>query len=153
MYEVVGLSIISGFGAEIMRAFPGITWYREQVPLPQLRYPHFFIHQVSLETTEERKNHWWLRYLINVRYRIAEEPFAVTNLQEQLDTVGLQMLSEINRISTPIWGDISVRLDNTRFEKVDGVLQYFCNVNLQVTEEQEEAIKQQSLELNLNIKE
>ena len=142
-----GEIVKSALGAEIMRAFPGVTWYKERVI--NLRFPHFFVHQLTLDTIENRRGFWWLNYFINIRYRVAAEPDNVTNIQEQLDNVGLQILSNIKSITV---SGLTKKLQSPRYEKVDGVLHYFCNITLQATEEEAEAVLQQQLELNQTLK-
>ncbi|MDR2560073.1 MAG: hypothetical protein LBC86_11125 [Oscillospiraceae bacterium] len=145
-YEIVGESVKSALGQQIMRVFPGVTWYKEQIT--NLRFPHFFVLQLALQSDEERKGYWWMQYLVNIRYRHVSDPTTMSTIQEALDGVALKMLTEFNTI---MWDNIPVRIINPRYEKIDGVLQYFCNIRVQITKARMEEIKQMSLATNLII--
>ena len=146
MYEIIGLSVISALGAEITKVFPGARWQRETVTNPQ--FPHFFVQQLSASSSEERKNHWWLDYLMNVQYRIAANPQAVGNLLEQLNNIGAKMKSDIQNI---YWDNVPVRIRNPRYEIQEGILQYTCNVRVQGTKTSEEYTKMLEFEQNTNM--
>lgn len=146
MTEIIGESIKSASGAEIMKSFPGATWYKEQITT--LKYPHFFVHQLTLDITEDRKNRWWISALMNIRYRIAADPTTDSKLQEKLDAVGLQLLCDLQNIYLI---DILVKIRNARYEKVDGVLFFFYDIKFQVTKPQLDKVKQMQLEIRRDI--
>ncbi len=145
MIEILGESVKSALGAELMRIFPGVSWYKESST--NTRYPHFFVSQLTLSSTEDRRGRYHLQYSMTVRYRAAETP--PPDLQTTLDGVGLRLLSSIQTVSI---GNVPIRMTGARYEKADGVLHFFCNILLQVTHEEAEAIKQQQMTLKSNLK-
>ena len=140
---ITGETIKSAVGMEIMRAFPGITWYKE-ANIINPRFPHFFVQQLTLSKVQERHNRWWLEYLMTIRYRQVSDPTTSSTIQELLDGVGLDLLDELQRITV---GNLRVPIRELRYEKVDGVLHAFGNIRLQVTKPQAEYAKMNELEL------
>ena len=145
--ELTGESIKTGLRIELLKLFTGATVYTEQIGDSVAVYPHFFVNQLTLSAQEDRRDHWFLQYLINLRYRVAAEPFLDRNLNQKLDAVGLQLL-EIKWITI---GPYRERLLNPRCEKVDGVLHFFTNFNVQATKEEEEGVKQEKLTKNIQL--
>ena len=146
-YEIIGTSVTGGLVAELERIFPDIARYRETFPVQKQRFPHFFVHQLSQNLQEERRNHWIVEYMINIRYHVAEDPSTVVgSLQERLDAIGLQMLSELTHIT---WGDMPVKVRSPRTEKVDGVLHWFGEIRVMATKPQLEKIKQETMVVNV----
>ena len=140
-YELVDLSVVSGVVRQLGVVFPGSTRYREAVT--NLRYPHFFVWQIRQGFERERVDKWKIHYLVNIRYRQASQPELVTDLQENLDRVGLAMLNGLEYI---YWNDMPVRIERAYYEKVDGVLQFFCEVNVIGTKPVEEYPLMETLE-------
>ena len=60
-YEIVGESVKSAMSIKLGQIFPDITRYKEAITT--LKYPHFFIYQISMETIAQEKN----RYILFVR--------------------------------------------------------------------------------------
>jgi hypothetical protein len=150
--EILGDTVRSALGAKIMEIFPGVVWYRDFVT--DMQYPHFFISQLTLSSQEDRRDHFFLRYLMTARYRVQEEPSRNTQLNFILDNIGFQMVRDIESISIGTQPNTArVDITNARYEKTDGVLHFFGNILLQVTYEQAERIKMQYIELNKTIKE
>lgn len=154
MYTVVGESIKSGLGQELKKLFPNINWYKEQIT--KVSFPHFFIYQLTLNKVEERKNYYWLSYFITIRYRVSSEPTTISTLQQQLDETSLKLLLELDTIklftNIDTIDDYPVKLTDTRTEKIDGILHYFCNVKIQIKKTELGTIKQGILIINEGIK-
>lgn len=130
-YELVGNSVSSGLVIALGQAFPGVTRYRETVPVQFLQYPHFFVHNLTVSTQTERRNFWLVDYLATIRYHVAADPSSVVgSLQQQLDDIGIRMLSELENIT---WDGMPVRITQPRVEKVDGVLHWFGNISVMAT--------------------
>lgn len=126
-YELSAISVTSGLVIELGKIFP-YTRYREVVPAQRIEYPHFFVNQLTVSATTERRNHWIIEYLANIRYHVAADPASVSgSLQQRLDDVSIKLLSELDYI---YWDGIPVRIKNPRTEKVDGVLHHFCNISV-----------------------
>ena len=142
MYEVIGECIKSATAIKLGEIFgTSIKRYKENIT--NLQYPHFFIYQVSLNIAPDTKNKWNLNYLMNIRYRYVADVSTVNDLEQELDRVGLQLLAEFDSIML----ERLVRVTNCRYEKADGVLQFFFNVNVRVTKPVQETIKMNELEL------
>ena len=140
-YEIIGESIKSAISIKLGQLFKDITRYKEKVT--SLEYPNFFIYQVSVTPTASGRNRWELDYLINIRYRHAEDTSNLTNLEQILDSIGLQLCTQL----TDIQLELPVKTYNRRYEKVDGVCQFFCNIRVFVRTN-DEIIKMKKLELN-----
>lgn len=127
-YELISTSVTSGLIIELGKIFPGITRYREVVLAQLLKYPHFYVNQLTMSAVTERRNYWIVDYLANIRYHVAAHPETVTgSLQGSLDDISVKLLSELDHI---YFGDNMVRLIGCRTEKVDGVLFFFCNISV-----------------------
>ena len=141
-YEIVGESIKSAISIKLGQIFGNeITRYKEQVT--NVKYPNFFINQVSVTPTARGRDRWEIDYLINIRYRHTEDTTAITNLEQKLDEVGLALCMQLTEINL----ELPVKTYNRSYEKVDGVCQFFCNIKIFVTTPND-FTKMQKLELN-----
>ena len=77
---------------------------------------------------------------MNIRYRVAEDLNDITNINQQLDEIGLKFweLTEINL-------ELPTKTNNRTYEKDDGVLQFFFNITVFAYPDKE---KMKELELN-----
>ena len=131
--------------------------YKENVSHPT--YPNFHIIQVNLIETpmgltqrslnSSRPDRIQLDYLINVQYRVAENTETITNLQQQLDAVGLKLNAEFNELNL----ELPTKVTNKNYEKVDGVGQFTFNVRVFATPQLANEIQMNKLNENINIKE
>lgn len=154
-YEIIGESIKSATSIKLGELFNNPIRYKENITNQQ--YPNFRIIQVNVNITPRQtlvesalnydKRRIQLDYLINIQYRVAEDTETITTLRRQLDEVGIKLLSEFKAIDlgTPIW------TKNNRYEIVDGVLQYFFNVTVCATidEQNDEIMGDYTLEENI----
>lgn len=141
-YEIVGESIKSAISIKLGQIFGEDTIrYKEQVT--NVKYPNFFINQVSITPTAKGRNRWEIDYLINIRYRYTEDISTVSNLEQKLDEVGLALCTQLTEINL----ELPVKTYNRSYEKVDGVCQFFCNIKIFATTV-DEFVKMQKLELN-----
>ena len=141
-YEIVGESIKSAISIKLGEIFgQDAIRYKEQVT--NVKYPNFFINQVSVTPTARGRDRWEIDYLINIRYRYSEDTSTVTNLEQKLDEVGLALCTQLTEINL----ELPVKTYNRSYEKVDGICQFFCNVKIFATTV-EEFVKMQKLELN-----
>ncbi|MGL5514686.1 MAG: phage tail terminator family protein [Sporomusa sp.] len=147
-YELTATSVTSGLVIALGDVFPGVARYRETVPAQFLVYPYIFIHQLTLDSQTERRNHWMLSYLVNIRYHVAADPSLITgSLQQQLDDVSIQMMSDLTHIT---WDGIPVELRNRRTEKVDGILHFFANISVMATKAIEPDPLQESIDFSIS---
>ena len=138
-------SITSGLAIALREIFPDVAMYREVVPAQFLQYPHFFINQLTLSSTDERRFYYIWDYLATVRYHVDADPALVTgSLQSSLDDVAVKLMSELDAI---YFDDNMIRLTGRRTEKVDGVLHFFCNVRIFAKKEFPEYPLQENIEI------
>ena len=154
-YEMIGESIKSATSIRLGQLFNNPIRYKENITNQQ--YPNFHIIQVNTNVTprqtsvESAFNHDKKRvqidYLMNIQYRVANNLESVSNLRQQLEAVGLKLLTEFDSIQL----DLPVWVKNKRYEIVDGILQFFFNVTVFATMEQqnEEIMGDMNLEENL----
>lgn len=129
--------------------------YKENVTKPS--YPSFWIIEVNLaikNTNTDNKsvlnkqiNRVQLDYLMNIQYRVAENTESITNLQQQLDSVGLQLMANFNELDL----ELPVKVYNKNFEKADGVGQFTFNVSVFAKPEAEQQQTMEDLSLSENI--
>ena len=149
MVLITGELIKNSVVAELMAQFPNITVYKEAITNPV--YPHFFVNQVALIGSEERKNRYDLSYSMNVRYHSASDPSTDLRLEQNLDAVSLKFMEGFNIISI---GNELIRCVDKETEKEDGVLHLNFNINLQARKyDTTEPIKQNELVIDIKEKE
>lgn len=143
MYEVIGESVKSATSIKLGEIF-GEDTKRYKEAVTKMTYPNFFIYQVSANIIPNTQNRWHIDYLMNIRYRVAEDTTNLTTLEQELDKVALKLMAEFTEIQ--LERPIFVR--NARYEKVDGVLQFFFNVTVRIQRELEKQPIQQKLNFN-----
>ena len=141
-YEIIGETIKSATSLKLGQIFEGITRYKESVV--NVKFPHFFISEVNLDVTHKGKDRLQLDYLMNIRYRIAEDLSVVTNVNQQLDEVGLKLCTQLTELDL----ELPTKTKNRTYEKDDGVLQFFFNITVFAKPETEDKEKFKELELN-----
>ncbi len=148
MVLITGELIKNSVVRELMNQFPDISIYKEAITNPV--YPHFFVNQVALIDSEERKGRFDLSYSMNVRYHTASDPSTDLRLEQNLDDMALKLMHSFNIIGI---GDELIRCVDKETEKVDGVLHFNFNINLQAREYiTDEPIKQNELGIEIHSK-
>lgn len=148
MYEIIGESIKSATSIKLGEIFgTDIKRYKESII--NIQYPNFFIYQVSANIESDTYNRRIINYLVNIRYRYVKDISTVSNLEENLDKMGLKLMTEFNTIQL----EKPMKVLNARYEKADGVLQFFFNINVRIKKELTEEEKMQILKLNERLKE
>ena len=143
MYEVIGESIKSAISIKLGEIF-GTDTYRYKEKVTKMQYPNFFIYLVNPTITPNTQNRWHIDYLINIKYRYAEDTTNITNLEQELDRIAFKLMTEFTEIQ--LERPIFVR--NARYEKSDGILEFFCNVTLRI----ERKLEEEPIQTNLDIK-
>lgn len=147
MSELRSEEIKNAIAARLLEIVPNV--YKEAATSP--KYPHFFIHLVSVSDEEQRKNHHILTYSLDLRYRVASDPSTDLRLEQKLDETALKLMAVLNIIDC---GDVKIRIEDKNYEKTDGVLHFFCKVNMQAElNTNEETKKFSRLKLKIGVKE
>lgn len=144
-YEIIGETIKSATSIKLGQIFDNPKRYKENVTNPQ--YPNFSIIQVDMSVTPAGRKRMQLDYLINIQYRVAENTESISNLQQQLDAVGLKLCAELTELDL----ELPTKTKNRRYEKADGVCQMFFNITVYANPETEEETKMQVLDLDENL--
>lgn len=150
-YEIIGETIKSATSIKLGEIFNNPKRYKENITKPT--YPNFHIIQVSVNITpaglsnkgalNNRNDRMQLDYLMNIQYRVAENTETITDLQQQLDAIGLKLCTELTELDL----ELPTKTKNRRYEKADGVLQFFFNITVFATPEitEEEKLKDYNL--------
>ena len=146
MSELRSEEIKNAIAARLLEIAPNV--YKEAVTSP--KYPHFFIHLVSVTDEEQRKNHHILTYSLDLRYRVASDPSTDLRLEQKLDDIALKLMVGLNIIDC---GDVKIRIEDKNYEKTDGVLHFFCKVIMQAElNTNEEKIKMNKINMDIGVK-
>lgn len=148
MAVLSGETIKNSIARELNRIFPNVFVYKEEQTNP-FQFPNFFILQLSVNSQEDRKDHYFQTFLYEIRYRHIADVELEPKIEKQLDDVGLKLITEFNRI---IIDNRPYRVLQTNYEKVDKVGHFTFQVRVQVEKEKEEKIKMLILEQTQNIK-
>lgn len=148
MYEIIGESIKSATSIKLGEIF-GTSIKRYKESIINIQYPNFFIYQVSANIESDTHNRRIISYLMNIRYRYVQDISTVTNLEETLDKIGLELMAQFDTIQL----EKPMKVLNARYEKADGILQFFFNINVRTKKGLTEEEKMQILKLNERLKE
>ena len=133
---------------KLLEIEPNIAVYKEATTKPV--FPHFFVNQLTVSDSEERKNYHLLTYSIIIRYRVASDISTDLKLQQDLDEMCLKLLSNFNIIT---FNDSSVRCYDKMTEKVDGVLHFSFKIDLYAKyKDNQERIKMNNLISGIGVK-
>lgn len=141
-YEIIGETIKSATSIKLGEIFNNPIRYKE--PIVNVKYPHFFITEVNLDISHKGKDRLKLDYLINIRYRIASDLSTVTNINQQLDDVGLKLCANLTELNL----ELPTKTYNRTYTKDDGVLQFFFNITIYAKPETQEKPKFKDLIIN-----
>ena len=130
---IYGETIKTGFAQRLKELYPDVEVFKEKEDEKDL-FPNFFILQLTLDTQEDRKDHYFETYYVNIRYREAADTSIVDKLQQKLDKMGQDMVRNIVYINV---NGLPKKLRNCRYEKIDNVVHYFANVTVQVEKEKQ----------------
>lgn len=148
MAELSGETIKNAIARELNEIFPEIAVYKEEQSTPY-DFPNFFILQLSANTTEDRKDHYFQTYLYNIRYRHVADVETEPRIEQSLDKVGLQLITNFTTITLD---NRPYKIRQANYEKVDKVVHFTFQVRVQVEKEKQEKVKMMRLEENTNLK-
>jgi hypothetical protein len=148
MTELKSEEVKNAVAARLLR-IASVAVYKEAVTVPL--YPHFFVHLVSVTDEEQRKNHHILTYSFDLRYRVASDPSTDLRLEQKLDEMALKLMAGLNIIEC---NDVKIRIEDKNYEKTEGVLHFFCKVNLQaeLVDLGNTIPKQEKLDVSIEVK-
>ncbi len=145
--KLSGETIKNAISEKILEIFPNYYVYKEEQST--LLFPHFFILQLNLSSTEDRKDHYFQTYVMNIRFRQVADVATEPKIEQKLDDVGVQLLTnftEISLVGRP------VKIREAYYEKVDKVLHFSCQIKVQIEKEKPEEAKMLRLEQETNMK-
>ena len=145
--ELSGETIKNAIARELNEIFPDIAVYKEEQSTPY-DFPNFFILQLSANTTEDRKGHYFQTYLYNVRYRHVADVETEPRIEQSLDKVGLQLITNFTTITLD---NRPYKIRQANYEKVDKVVHFTFQVRVQVEKEKMAGVPMRKLEQNTNI--
>ena len=148
MATLSGETIKNAIARELNRIFPDVAVYKEEQTTPY-DFPNFYILQLSLNSQEDRKDHYFQTFLYEIRYRQIADVELEPRIEQRLDSIGLQLTTELVRITID---NRPYRILQANYEKVDKVGHFTFQVRVQVEKEKDEEVKMQVLEQNTNIK-
>lgn len=147
MTELKSEDVKQAIVQRLLEIAPSVVVYKEAKTAPE--YPHFFVYQITLTDTEERKGYHVLSYSMNVRYRVASDPSTDLKLEQDLDSMSLKLMKGFNIIK---FGDGKIRCTDKSAEKVDGVLHFFCTLDVFVIDSPfDDFIKQNKLNVEVSV--
>lgn len=133
-YEIVGETIKSAISVKLGKLFDNPYRYKENIT--KQKYPNFHIVQVEMNVTPKglsttsalnsKRNRIQLDYLMNIQYRIAEDTETISNLQQQLDDIGIKLLTNFTELDL----ERPTKVKDAYYEKADGILQFFFNITV-----------------------
>lgn len=146
--ELSGETIKNAISRELNKIFPEIAVYKEEQTNPY-DFPNFFILQLSANTTEDRKDHYFQTYLYNVRYRHVADVETEPRIEQSLDRVGLDLITNFTTITLD---NRPYKIRQANYEKIDKVVHFTFQVRVQVEKEKMAGMPMRKLEQNTNIK-
>lgn len=141
-------TIKNAIARELNRIFPDIAVYKEEQSKPY-DFPNFFILQLSMNTREDRKDHYFQTFLYEIRYRQIADVELEPRIEQKLDNVGLQLTTELVRVTID---NRPYRILQANYEKVDKIGHFTFQVRVQVEKEKNEEVKMLIIDKNIKIK-
>lgn len=148
MAVLSGETIKNAIARELNDVFPDISVYKEEQTTPY-SFPHFFILQLSVNTSEDRKDHYFQTYLYNVRYRQVADVETDPRIEQNLDRVGQSLITNFTKVTLD---NRPYKIKEASYEKVDKVVHFTFQVRVQVEKEPIEKVKMMRLEEHQYIK-
>ena len=145
--RVTGETIKNAIIRKLIELYPDVTVYKEEQT--ELEFPHIFILQLNVSTEEDRRNHYFQTYIINLRYRQVADVETEPKIEQKLDNMGIDMITNFVEITID---NRPYKIRQAYYEKVDKVLHFSCQVKVQVEKEPETGIKMQELDEKVIVK-
>ena len=147
MIYLEGEDVKQAIVERLLEMFPNVAVYKEATT--NVSYPHFFVYQINLIDSDERKDYHLLYYSMEIRYRVASDPTTDLTLQRDLDNIALKLSQSFNIIN--LEGD-KVRCIDKSITKNDGVLQFYFAIQMMVKEvSDEQGTVQNTLDVQIEL--
>lgn len=146
--RITGETVKNAITKKLIELYPNIAVYKEEQTI--LDFPHFFILQLNVSTEEDRRNHYFQTYIINLRYRQVADVETEPKIEQKLDNMGIDLIT--NFVDITIDNRI-YKIRQAYYEKVDKVLHFSCQITLQVEKQKEDEPLMMKLEENIDLKE
>ena len=147
--KLQGETIKNAIATELNRLFPNISVYKEEQTNPY-NFPNFFILQLSMNSQEDRKDHYFETYLYEIRYRQIADVELEPKIEQKLDNVGNTLINEFKSV---IFDSRPYKIRQANYEKVDKVGHFTFQVTVQTEKQKELQPLMRKLEENIDLKE
>lgn len=144
---IIGETIKNAILGKLLELFPNVSVYKEQMTTPD--FPHFFILQLNTSSVEDRKDKYFITYLMNIRYREVADVATEAKIEQKLDDIGNELI--INFTDVQI-GEKPYKIREAYYEKIDGVLHFTCKIKIQVEKEKIQETPMRVIDININMK-
>ena len=148
MAKIYGETIKTAFAQRLTELYPTIAIYKEKEDNEDSTFPNFYILQLTINSQEDRKDHYFQEYYMTIRYREVADVAIEEKIEQKLDRMSNSLIT--NLVDIPVNGK-PIKLRNCRTEKIDGVLHFFANVRVQVVKEKELLPKMFSLQEDITM--
>ena len=144
-----GETIKNAIVAELNELFPEIAVYKEEQTNPY-EFPNFFVLQLSINSQEDRKDHYFETYLFELRYRHVADVELEPKIEQKLDNVGNKLINEFKSVT---FDSRPYKIKQANYEKVDKVGHFTFQVMVQTEKEKEQQPLMEHLYQNYEIDE
>lgn len=129
-------TVLSSITKKLHSLYPNATIYKD-FPT-SMKYPNFYANQITVITTPDTQNYWWLDYLIAIEYREDKDLTTVKDLESKLDKISFELSENLFYID-----DIKTWIKNIDSKKSDGILSFTFNIRLRARKEVAKTLMQQ----------
>ena len=146
--KITGETIKNSMVAKLISILPSdVEIYKEETI--NITFPHVFLYQLSVRTVEDRRDHYFQTYTMNLRYRQVADVETEPKIEQKLDAISNILITDFTDI---VIGDKPYKLLERSCEKVDKVLHFTCQVRVQVARELKEETKMKTLAQDTYVK-
>jgi len=149
MARLQGETIKNAIVTELNELFPNIAVYKEEQTNPY-DFPNFFVLQLSMNSREDRKDHYFETYLYEVRYRHIADVELEPRIEQRLDNIGNTLINEFKSVT---FDNRPYKIRQVNYEKVDKVGHFTFQVMVQTEKAKPQEPKLGKLEVNTYLKE
>ena len=145
MARLQGETIKNAIVTELNDLFPNIAVYKEEQTNPY-DFPNFFVLQLSMNSQEDRKDHYFETYLYEIRYRHIADVELEPRIEQRLDNIGNTLINEFKSV---IFDSRPYKIRQANYEKVDKVGHFTFQITVQTIKEKEPEELMRKLQENM----